>query len=481
MIGNNGVGKTLLLETYAKTNDFFIEKVMSTKFINEIADKMEFETKILNKHTKPYVEVNKWGLKKNSEEQVDGHTISFEVKSKLLNKEEIFSYTDKNVGKMLSEIQKVIEQDILFINVQGEQNNLIKNFGPKFVIPILKVCEDITYNVELISPMITNDTDNEIDSNSFSAIGDSLSIDFGDKTFHGRVSTRKWVTREENILYEQKILNNEYDIIHKELKNIISDVLKDLTIKENDLKVISYIPSERIVSMSKFIEKQVSENNYNGLRYSEEKFAKEYISFKEYYSLTSDKLKEEVFFNETYKKLLGGSPQFDETGEIIGIKDTNGIVVNRTLFSTKQNKIYPFFMLHGNYNRKTYSRFNGRAGFHNLRSRSKTIIIEEPEANLSTKGILEMANYIYELNKKNQIILSTHSDVFLSQINNLYLKNSEIDKVSGYEILDTTIPFFIKKLEVSGKLGVSSDFITSQLELLYENTESIQHEIDRLE
>ena len=186
-------------------------------------------------------------------------------------------------------------------------------------------------------------------------------------------------------------------------------------------------------------------------------------------------MKDRMIFEDSYKKILGGTPLFDESGEITKIETENGEIVNRTLFSTKQNKIYPFFMLNQNYRNKSYNMFNQR--IFRRRFDKKIVIIEEPEANLSTKGILEMAEYIFELNQKYQIILSTHSDVFLAQINNIYLENKKIKEVSGYEIIDTTFPFFIKKLEVSDSYGVSSDFITSQLELLYQNTEVSQNKI----
>lgn len=489
LIGNNGVGKTLLLEAYAKTNDFFVEKILEKGVIDKIIEKTEFQTQLLKAYTKPYVESRLRNSRKKFEEIQEGSTIIFELKSTIINQDELLTETEKSSEVLLKKIQKVIKEDILFSNEDNDNNILLDNFVPKFSIPVFEILDgrEITYEVQLrfIDQKIDSTT-NEIDLFDYEDINDSFSLEFGKGGFHGHVSTMKFLTRDENELNKEKFLKNEFEIIHQILKNIISDTLKRMTIDTNNLREISYIPSERIVSVSSFMEKQLLENNYNGLRYSEEKFAKEYINFKEYYSLTSRKIKEDISFDASYKELLGGNPQFDDSGEIIKIVTEDGSIINRSLFSTKQNKIYPFFMVHQNYRNKLYSNFSGNRTLSFGRFQKKTIIIEEPEANLSTKGILEMANYIYELNKKYQIILSTHSDVFLSQINNLYLKNDKIHDVSGYEILDISTPFFIKKLEVSGKFGVSSDFITSQLELLYEITESIQREtskkeIDRLE
>ncbi|WP_458202917.1 hypothetical protein [Enterococcus faecalis] len=36
LIGNNGVGKTLLLEAYAKTNDYIVEKILNSSFIDKL-------------------------------------------------------------------------------------------------------------------------------------------------------------------------------------------------------------------------------------------------------------------------------------------------------------------------------------------------------------------------------------------------------------------------------------------------------------
>lgn len=483
LIGNNGVGKTLLLEAYAKTNDYIVEKILNSSFIDKLIRNLEFKTEVVRSSIKNYTSLNHGKIfSKLDEKKQPGKSYIFEIKSTITNQKDVAEGIEALINGLIQELQVIIKKEILFMDDKDSQDELLKSFIPDISIPFSECLNECTIEYEICLNFVDSSSDDLVFNTDKQKVyetsddNDYLNLSFtGEKGFKGFRSSTRFITREENELNREYIDTNNYDFVHNMLKEVISNVLRNMTIQSNSLKEISYIPSERIVSMSRFMEKQLLANDYNGLRYSEEKFAKEYMGFKEYYTLTSSNMKDRMIFEDSYKKILGGTPLFDESGEITKIETENGEIVNRTLFSTKQNKIYPFFMLNQNYRNKSYNMFNQR--IFRRRFDKKIVIIEEPEANLSTKGILEMAEYIFELNQKYQIILSTHSDVFLAQINNIYLENKKIKEVSGYEIIDTTFPFFIKKLEVSDSYGVSSDFITSQLELLYQNTEVSQNKI----
>lgn len=55
LIGNNGVGKTLLLEAYAKTNDYIVEKILNSSFIDKLIRNLEFKTEVVRSSIKNWV------------------------------------------------------------------------------------------------------------------------------------------------------------------------------------------------------------------------------------------------------------------------------------------------------------------------------------------------------------------------------------------------------------------------------------------
>ena len=69
-----------------------------------------------------------------------------------------------------------------------------------------------------------------------------------------------------------------------------------------------------------------------------------------------------------------------------------------------------------------------------LTGHTDRIIIEEPEAHMSLKSMFELVDITDWLLKDNKIIMTSHSDVFVTLLNNLIKKNKINAKV--YELIN---------------------------------------------
>ena len=122
------------------------------------------------------------------------------------------------------------------------------------------------------------------------------------------------------------------------------------------------------------------------------------------------------------------------------------------------------------------------------------VVLEEPESHLHPAGQRQMARGIVRLvNAGVKVIITTHSDYFVGQINNL-LKLSSVSKQKwekeGYEASDCLKPenvsayhfvidddfggSVIEKLEIEPDFGIDEQEFTKVAEDLYEETVSLQ-------
>lgn len=454
LIGNNGVGKTLLLETYTKINDYLLREIVRNDFFESILEKADFEIELLKTDENIVESDGKFNYKYRS-------VSDFVIRVK--NSSLILDNYDRNIKEILEKVEDIIKTEVLFTD-PNDNVDIIRDFGINLEMDWCEIFESLVFTIyqdSVVEGMTVSDVEeDEEDDFSFPF----LTINIEEK--NSRNSQGFLVTEEESEANRKQLLSGNFEYLIPRIIRAYSSKLESKFLELNSISDITYIPSERIVSMSKFLEKQFSSNNYDGLRYSEEKFAKSYTEFKEYFSLSSMRLKrKKMMLNESYNKLLGGEPIFNTNGEITAIKTESGEVISRSLFSTKQNKIYPFFLLHSMTSNIFSRRFDSE----------RTIIIEEPEANLSTKSILEMATYISQLTDEYKVILSTHSDIFLTQLNNEFINKKKLSYMSGYEILEGNELHELRKLSVNPELGVSSNFISSQLDILYQITTDAQN------
>lgn len=145
----------------------------------------------------------------------------------------------------------------------------------------------------------------------------------------------------------------------------------------------------------------------------------EFLRFLQTYSEREEKreqFKEELSFFEEY--LIEGHVSIDKQGILsYNSKDENNRVP-MYLASSMIKEVTPFVLaITSQY---SYDR----------------LVVDEVEASLHPQKQLELVRFLNRLNNRGmQLIVSTHSDTFVSKVNNLYIL-SELVKKNGYEILE---------------------------------------------
>ena len=436
LIGDNGTGKTLLLEAYSKINDTVISHLDSKyNFISSIIDQANLN-------------INRISKEGNNSYKYE---LSF---SDVLEVENLF-----NVGiqKLKDEIEDRLKSDILKENLS--MDGLLIEF--KDINKLINFSDEITVSIKSFSNNSDNNYINIEDTEDYY-------IEFENKDInHVRFLT------ESNLKEIIKSMNTDpFKYLLESFKFMISEIIEKKFIIINNIFNITYIPSERVYSMSKNLEKIFSETPF--LRYSEQKFMKDYEEAKESKRFMAKFLEEDDFTSDEFKELIGGTLNFDD-GEVISLTDDLGVEIPRELFSTKQNKLQSLHIL------EQYQRFPRRS----MKSVSRRLlIIEEPEAHLSIKSILGMFKYLKHLSKHYRIVIATHSDIMLTLVNNWYLASPSNNTVGGWELLDlkseNNSKYMFTKLEL-GNYGLISEFMNEQLLLLQEQTQKSQQNLIYLE
>ena len=278
---------------------------------------------------------------------------------------------------------------------------------------------------------------------------------------------------ESNLKEIIKSMNTDpFKYLLESFKFMIAEIIEKKFVIINDIFNITYIPSERVYSMSKNLEKIFSETPF--LRYSEQKFMQDYEGAKESKRFMAKFLEENDYTSDEFKELIGGTLNFDD-GEVISLTDDLGVEIPRELFSTKQNKLQSLHIL------EQYQKFPRRSMPYVSR---QLLIIEEPEAHLSIKSILGMFKYLKHLSKRYRIVIATHSDIMLTLVNNWYLASPSKNIVGGWELLDSksenNSKYMLTKLEL-GDYGLISEFMNEQLLLLQRMTLESQQNLNYLE
>lgn len=497
IVGDNGTGKTLLLETY-------------TLLSEEISS---FRDSVINKIMTNYIGNFKVTLNEESLELL----------------KDIFLMQESIVEEMFEEdlprkfIREVVEEKI-----RTTFPDSIDGIQVKADIEIVDI-ENINKYIEIYSNEVKKKfislAESKILFNS-SKIGD---IDFIDriptlKEFNSRsvivdIRPTLWVINKRYImpLIQQNgktfsVEQLEKRISARVLNTFMNSIMDDEFIDTSNADVL-LIPTERnsIIANSNFRTRMELENSNNGAfsRYSEFSFTMEFLKFKEelgqhefnffedlshsdetlspnsnnisdlfFEGLQSQnetsEIPSNVFVEDSEKKLaskemirkkhsekltemLGGSLVYNKFGELNSIIDADGNVVSSKLFSTKQNHISSFAILEENV--RDYD----------------VIIIEEPEANLSLKAIKQLVDYLFDLirNYKVKMILTTHNELFFQRLNNNLLKNPQITS-SVYEFVSENDLNNLKKLE-KNDYGYSVELFNSELDQIFKETVKLQN------
>ncbi|MEZ7553034.1 MULTISPECIES: AAA family ATPase [Streptococcus] len=436
LIGDNGTGKTLLLEAYSKINDSVISHFRSNNnFISSIIDRSNLNIKKVSK---------------------DGDN-NFRFQLSLANSSEIKEQFEEAIQELKYDIEKRVRTDVLFEKLSME--GLLIEFGN--IEELVNFSEEITVSISSFSSDSANDFINIENSEDYYL--EFKSKDIGHVRFLNKSSLKKII----------KSLNtNPVEDLLDSFKFMISKMIEEKFLINNNIFNITYIPSERVYSMSKNLEKILSETSF--LRYSEQKFMKDYEEAKESKRFMAKFWEENDYTSDEFKELIGGTLNFDD-GEVISLTDNLGVEIPRELFSTKQNKLQSLHIL------EQYQRFPRKSMQYVSR---QLLIIEEPEAHLSIKSILGMFKYLKHLSKRYRIVIATHSDIMLTLVNNWYLASPSNNTVGGWELLDlkseNNSKYMFTKLEL-GDYGLISEFMNEQLLLLQRMTLKSQQNLNYLE
>ena len=436
LIGDNGTGKTLLLEAYSKINDTIISHLNSkNNFISTIVENSDINVKIISKESD-----------NNYRYQLSFADIS-----------EVEKLFEIGVQKLKDEIEEKLRTDVLYEKLS--MDGLLIEF--RHIEELINFSDEITGSIK---------------SNSGNSANNFISIEDSEGYY---IELKNKDIRYKRYLYEsnlnqiKKSLNTDpFKYLLKSFKIIIAEIIKNKFLVINKIFNITYIPSERVYSMSKNLEKMILENQI--LRYSEQKFMQDYEEAKEVKQFLTELSEEDDYISEEFKELIGGTLNFDD-GEVISLTDDLGVEIPREFFSTKQNKLQSLHIL------EQYPKIFERV----FRSDSrKLLIIEEPEAHLSIKSILGMFKYLKHLSKYYRIVIATHSDIMLTLVNNWYLANPSNNTVGGWELLDSksenNSKYMLTKLEL-GDYGLISEFMNEQLLLLQRMTLESQQNLNYLE
>lgn len=233
-------------------------------------------------------------------------------------------------------------------------------------------------------------------------------------------------------------------------------------IKTFDIKDVVFFPSERNLykanafkKSGSFIEETFSQEEMDSeMRYSESLFLKSYLNFIDYQDLLNQERsiqnsKKSPSIYDLICKFLGGEPTYED-GVVTKIKTDKGNEISRKLFSTKQSRLLPYIMLSSP-----------------LYRRNNIVIIEEPEAHMSLKSMFELVEMTENILMNHTLIMSSHSDVFVTMLNNL-IKEKNIH-ANVYELLEEDEGSVIYKVE-PGDYGYELNFMSDQIVKLNQQT-----------
>ncbi|MCY9215812.1 AAA family ATPase [Bacillus haynesii] len=448
IVGDNGSGKTLLLEAKTFILNFYSKNV--NEFIGDLnrkySDHLGFETDW--ESVRKFINDNVLSISRD-----ERPNYKFVLKIKLENdireniNNDIKTYFEKLKQQTINELNR----EILMVDESNFDFNLFTN-------PVISPLDSIECNLTLLDEHISflemTSDESEHFHVLFPIVNDS----------HSRELILNDSTDPE-ILKEKKEFYDPLNNMKNRLKRLfIGGFFRDITHSGDTL----YLPSERNLFMDDALTKTLKESydsrysfarNNSKIRFSEFLFNMAYLNYKDRLNRLEGLGHKP---NPALEKMFGGKIIFDEEGDIKSIQKNDGTTIKRELFSTKQNRMIPYLILNTPF--QHYSK----------------LIIEEPEAHLSLKSIRELLGYFKRLIKNNiKVTITTHSDVFFNHLNNFILKDKDLD-TKVYELKFNGNQSFLEEKNKT-ELGYEIDFFTEELNNLYEDTLSVQENSEQIE
>lgn len=427
LMGDNGSGKTLLLETYSYIAELYNKKlkeivanVVKENFSN-ISITVDIEQ--LNKTLSDfYLNEDKWD--RNVFRRDLNYVINFSD-PKLIT---------KNIQSELIEYKNLVTEKI--------KKNILNNSSMDFsfsLIDLPEIHDNINEN-KLNLYMLERETLYLSQVNEIIEV--DLSVFLKDdylKLFNN------------NILLPQNIKIEMIDLtkfIQRYQYEIVIDFIYDIYYKYFLKGDVLYFPSERNSDYLELLFKTLGPEKFKKIvRYSEQNYHDFMSKQRSIDRLSSN----DTIFNAELIKLIGGIPNYNEDGEIVSLKVGN-IDVQKKMFSTKMIRTIPYTFL-------------GLSSF-----RFKTVVLEEPEAHLSLKSMDDLIMFFKKVNIFRDIVVTTHSDVFYQKLINLIMKNNFYsNKINVYELLKKDGMVILKKCE-KNEYGFEVEFFQDALERHYLDT-----------
>lgn len=307
-----------------------------------------------------------------------------------------------------------------------QKENIVKEIFGKD-IPIEKLYidisleDDISYKFSIFdSNLGKEETDKEFYNGEMTKLASQF-IENKEKTEIGCIVARLNATeRTINLisLYSE-IKNDEISILKKSLSSIIGNDSLFLPASRTGLLLLyrEFFANKKDEQISFTIrDGKLIENKDNSANLTKPVY--EFLRFLQIYSENEDidkEFKEELTFFEEH--LIEGHISANKQGSFFYHSKDGNSKVPMYLASSMINEIVPLVLAITS--QKVYDR----------------LIIDEVEASLHPQKQLELVRFLNRLNNKGmKFILSTHSDTFVSKLNNLYVL-SEIVKIKGEGIL----------------------------------------------
>jgi predicted ATPase len=192
------------------------------------------------------------------------------------------------------------------------------------------------------------------------------------------------------------------------------------------------------------------------------------------------KIKDTEFNKFIEKNMIMGKVSLSEKDNSINYKTNDGIDIDINFLSSTISELMPLIIFL-------------KKGFI---SQNSLLIIEEPEAHLSFKNQKLMASLIAIFLKHNiKVLITTHSDFLITEINNLILKNS-INSLKKENIYDLSINYkkvnvynfllqeneksIVKKVKID-KEGIDNDYIFDNIYEIIKEKNNLIEELDKLD